>query len=64
LLKFEGFSGKSGAYFDISELQEFQKTAKLEIVTTYQGLADFSRDLLMVLNGTAPEAFLKGELLP
>jgi hypothetical protein len=39
------------------------KAAKFEIVTTYQALADFSRDLSALMSGTANEAVLLGEML-
>lgn len=125
-----GFSGKSGAYFDISRVQEFaraigefplpdsercamvsgfgsketpgkleqehvgielypidghghigvqvrlstevwpntrpksQNAAKFEVITTYQSIAEFSRDLLALMSGTSTEAVLRGEMLP
>jgi len=125
-----GYSGKSGAYFDVARIQEFagaisefplpelsrcslasgfwskevpgaleqehlgieiypvdhrghigvqvrmateiwndtrpksHKAAKLEIITTYEPLAKFSKDLLAMLSGTASEATLAGEVLP
>jgi hypothetical protein len=40
---------------------ESQRIAQLEIVTTYEPLARFSKDLLAVLDGTASEATLEGE---
>ena len=40
-----------------------QKSARFEIITTYQPLADFSRDLLALMSGTAAEAILRGETL-
>jgi hypothetical protein len=42
----------------------FQKTAKIEIITTYEPIARFSKDLLAMLDGTASEALLVGEMLP
>ena len=44
--------------------QGSQKTAKLEIVTTYQALANFSGEILAMLNRRVPEATLPGEMLP
>jgi len=41
-----------------------QKTAKVEIITTYEPIARFSKDLLALLNGTISEALLAGEMLP
>jgi hypothetical protein len=41
-----------------------QKTAKFEIVTTYQVLANFSSEILAMLGGRVPEAILLGEMLP
>ena len=38
-----------------------QRIAQLEIVTTYEPLAQFSKDLLALLNGTASEATLEGD---
>jgi hypothetical protein len=38
-----------------------QKSAKLEIITTYEPLAKFSRELLLLLDGTISEAMLEGE---
>lgn len=40
---------------------ESQRIAQLEIVTTYEPLARFSRDLLAALSGTLPEATIEGE---
>jgi len=40
---------------------ESQSIAQLEIVTTYEPLARFSRDLLALLSGTLSEATLEGE---
>jgi len=40
---------------------ESQSIAQLEIVTTYEPLARFSRDLLALLSGTVPEAMLEGD---
>jgi len=42
---------------------ESQKAAKLEIITTYEPLAKFSKELLAVINRAVPEATLEGELL-
>ena len=42
---------------------ESQKAAKLEIMTTYEPLAKFSKELLTVFNGSASEATLEGDLL-
>jgi hypothetical protein len=41
-----------------------QRTAKLELLTTYEPIAKFSRDLLAVLEGTAEEAILEEEMMP
>jgi hypothetical protein len=41
-----------------------QKKAKVEIITTYQPIARFSKDLLAMLNGSSSEATLLGEMLP
>lgn len=41
-----------------------QKAAKVEIITTYEPIARFSKDLLAMLEGTISEAFLVGETLP
>ena len=38
-----------------------QKTAKLEIITTYEPLARFSKDLRALLEGSVQEATLEGE---
>jgi hypothetical protein len=40
---------------------ESQKTARIEVVTTYEPLSRFSRDLLSLLNGTIKEALLEGQ---
>jgi hypothetical protein len=40
---------------------ESQRIAQLEIVTTYEPLAKFSRDLWTLLAGTLSEAKLEGE---
>ncbi|MGB8833410.1 MAG: hypothetical protein WCC95_14760, partial [Candidatus Sulfotelmatobacter sp.] len=40
------------------------KVVKLEVITTYQALADFSRDLVAAVRGTATDAVLRGEMLP
>ena len=40
---------------------ESQRIAQLEIVTTYEPLARFSKDLLAVLDGTLSEATLEGD---
>ena len=40
---------------------EQQRIAQLEIVTTYEPLSRFSKNLLAVLDGTTPEATLDGE---
>ena len=40
---------------------ESQKAAKIEIVTTYEPLSRFGKDLLAVLQGKANEASLEGE---
>jgi|SRR5277367_1532114 hypothetical protein len=40
---------------------ESQRTARLEIVTTYEPLARFSRDILAILSGTLDAATLEGE---
>jgi hypothetical protein len=40
---------------------ESQRITQLEIVTTYEPLARFSKDLLAMLDGTAPAATLEGE---
>jgi hypothetical protein len=41
-----------------------QRTAKLELLTTYEPLGRFSRDLLAVIKGTAEEAVLDEEMIP
>ena len=40
---------------------ESQKAAKLEIITTYEPLAKFSKEFLAVIDGAVPEAALEGE---
>jgi len=40
-----------------------QKSAKLEIITTYEPIAKFSKDLVGLLSGSVKEATLEGELL-
>ena len=40
---------------------ESQRITQLEIVTTYEPLARFSKDLLALLNGTVSEATLEGD---
>jgi hypothetical protein len=72
----DGFAGESGAYFHTSELEEFANTVgtfllpvgdkrlsvlvTLEVVTTHEPLAKFSRDLDAVLRGKLKEAVLEG----
>jgi hypothetical protein len=41
-----------------------QNAVKLEIITTHEPLVRFSKDLLALVNGTASEATLQGEMLP
>jgi len=41
-----------------------QKTATLEITTTYEPLAGFGKDILAIISGSASEATLAGEALP
>jgi hypothetical protein len=41
-----------------------QRTAKLELLTTYEPIAKFSRDLLAMLEGTTEEAILEEEMMP
>jgi hypothetical protein len=41
-----------------------QKMAQLEIVTSYEPIARFSRDLLALIAGRLPEAVLEGESFP
>jgi len=41
-----------------------QQTAKLELLTTYEPVAKFSRDLLALISGTAEEAVLEEEAIP
>jgi hypothetical protein len=41
-----------------------QKAAKFEITTTYQAIADFSKEIQAMLCGTIAEATLAGEMLP
>jgi hypothetical protein len=41
-----------------------QKTAMLEIITTYEPLARFSKDIVAIINGSAAEATLPGDALP
>jgi hypothetical protein len=41
-----------------------RKAVVLEVITTYQALADFSRDLVALLQGRAADALLRGEMLP
>jgi hypothetical protein len=41
-----------------------QKTVKLEIITTYEPLAQFSKKLLALINGALSEAMLEGEMFP
>jgi len=40
---------------------ESQKIARIEVVTTYEPLSRFSRDLLSLLNGTIKQALLEGQ---
>lgn len=40
-----------------------QKATKLEIITTYEPLAQFSKDWLALLNGVISEATIEGETL-
>jgi hypothetical protein len=40
-----------------------QNTATLEVITTYEPLARFSKELLALVSGMAQEATLKGEML-
>jgi hypothetical protein len=42
---------------------ESQKSAKIEVVTTYEPLSRFSKDLLAVLQGKTREALLEGETI-
>jgi hypothetical protein len=41
-----------------------QRTAKLELLTTYEPIAKLSRDPLAVLEGTVEEAILEEEVMP
>lgn len=41
-----------------------QKTARVEIITTYEPIAKFSKDLPAMLGGTISEVLLVGEMLP
>jgi hypothetical protein len=41
-----------------------QKTAKVELLTSYEPLAKFSRDLLGLISGTVAEAVLEEEAIP
>jgi len=41
-----------------------QKTATLEIITTYEPLARFSKDLLAIVSGATSEATIEGDILP
>jgi hypothetical protein len=41
---------------------ESQKAARIEIVTTYEPLSKFSKDLIGLVHGTLSEALLVGEL--
>lgn len=43
---------------------ESQKQATIELLTTYEPLAKFSRDLVSVLRGSLKEALIEGESLP
>jgi hypothetical protein len=40
------------------------KVVKMEVITTYQALADFSHDLVAAVRGTASDAVLRREMLP
>jgi len=41
-----------------------QRTTTLELLTTYEPMAKFSRHLLAVLKGTAEEAIREAEMIP
>jgi hypothetical protein len=41
-----------------------QKTATLEIITTYEPLARFSKNILSIISGSASEATLAADALP
>ncbi len=43
---------------------ESQMAAKIEVVTTYEPLSRFSKDLLSLLDGRVREALLEGETIP
>jgi hypothetical protein len=43
---------------------ESQKTLKLELRTTYEPLARFSRDLIALIKGTAEKAILEEDAIP
>jgi hypothetical protein len=46
------------------ERPEFQKIVKLEILTSYEPLARFSRDMLALLHGKKDEALIEGDSVP
>jgi len=43
---------------------ESKKAAQIEVVTTYEPLSRFSKDLIALVQGKIKEALLEGEVLP